>query len=88
MLSSECFVQGKEGGIRSMSLLNTLSAPQGQDEKIKDTFGGEKAVNHQFAHSFMRFKQRDRHDRPLHGLIYEVRRLEEWLCQDRGRPVS
>ena len=32
-------------------LFNTPSVPQGQDGKIKDTFGGRKAMNHQFTSS-------------------------------------
>lgn len=30
---------------------NTPSVPRGQDGKIKDTFGGRKAMNHQFTSS-------------------------------------
>lgn len=88
MLSSGCFVQGKEGGIRSMSLLNTLSAPQGQDEKIKDTFGGEKAVNHQLAHSFMHFKQRDRHDRLSVAWFMKSGDLRSGSAKTEGGPFS
>lgn len=90
MVSCECFVQGKENGIRCIPPPhlppNTPSVPQGQDGKIKDTFGGRKAMNHQFTSSLHASHAKDRNDRPFLGLIYAVRRFEEWLCQDRGRP--
>ena len=55
MVSCKCFVQGKENGIRCIPppnpRFNTPSVPRGQDGKIKDTFGGRKAMNHQFTSS-------------------------------------
>lgn len=83
MLSSECFAQGKENGIRCVSPL-IHRQPHRARVRLKTVLEGRRQWSTNSPVPFMRFMQRDRNDRPLHGLIYVVRRPEEQLCQDRG----
>lgn len=90
MVSCKCFVQGKENGIRCIppptpALIHHQShgARMG---RLKTLLEGGRQWTINSPVPFMHLMQRDRNDRPFHGLIYAVRRFEEWLCQDRGKP--
>lgn len=84
MLSSECSVQGKENGITCISPLIHRQPHRGR-ARLKALLEGRRQWSTNSPVPFMRFIQRDTNDRPLHGLIYGVRRPEEQLCRDRGR---
>ena len=91
MVSCKCFVQGKENGIRCIPPPPTPSLIHHQSHRarmgrLKTLLEGGRQWTINSPVPFMHLMQRDRNDRPFHGLIYAVRRFEEWLCQNRGKP--